>query len=308
MLLFVFHQAVEVLKKSGSVVRLCLERYLRGPKFEQLQQAIAANESTSTASTTATTIGASPAMQHRPPSSQSQHRDGAVKTPSLMRRPSFNADASSAGITASGHVARKLLTNARDSLETRTSNAATDEFGHPVDSSMVEELMVQTTTHGAAGHTPVALVAPISPPLPTSNVPSHHHHQHHHLQSHHQQQQPAAAAAAAAQSAGRQQHKYWVEPVLTADIEDAIRQHWRAVMPPDTRIIVAQIRKFAASSGLGISLEGTVDVEGGMEVRPHHYIRSILPEGPVGQNGQLRSSDELLGEFYDCLNDIRQSL
>jgi len=35
-------------------------------------------------------------------------------------------------------------------------------------------------------------------------------------------------------------------------------------------------------------------VENGQEVRPHHYIRSILPEGPVGQNGTLRSGDELL--------------
>lgn len=38
------HQAVDVLKQSGATVRLCLERYLRGPKYEQLQQAIAANE------------------------------------------------------------------------------------------------------------------------------------------------------------------------------------------------------------------------------------------------------------------------
>jgi len=38
-----------------------------------------------------------------------------------------------------------------------------------------------------------------------------------------------------------------------------------------------------------------VDVECGREVRPHHYIRSILPEGPVGQNGLLHSGDELLG-------------
>jgi hypothetical protein len=57
---------------------------------------------------------------------------------------------------------------------------------------------------------------------------------------------------------------------------------------------VAQLKKFAEGSGLGISLEGTVDVENGQEVRPHHYIRSILPEGPVGQNGTLRSGDELL--------------
>lgn len=54
------------------------------------------------------------------------------------------------------------------------------------------------------------------------------------------------------------------------------------------------MKKFAEGSGLGISLEGTVDVENGQEVRPHHYIRSILPEGPVGQNGTLRSGDELL--------------
>lgn len=57
---------------------------------------------------------------------------------------------------------------------------------------------------------------------------------------------------------------------------------------------IAQIRKSTVGSGLGISLEGTVDVENGKEVRPHHYIRSILPEGPVGVSGILRSADELL--------------
>lgn len=45
---------------------------------------------------------------------------------------------------------------------------------------------------------------------------------------------------------------------------------------------------------LGISLEGTVDIEDGREVRPHHYIRSILPNGPVGVNGRLVGGDELL--------------
>lgn len=37
-------QAVEVLRNSGNIVKLCLERYLHGPKYEQLQQAIAASE------------------------------------------------------------------------------------------------------------------------------------------------------------------------------------------------------------------------------------------------------------------------
>lgn len=38
------HEAVEVLRNTGQTVVLCLERYLRGPKYEQLQQAIAASE------------------------------------------------------------------------------------------------------------------------------------------------------------------------------------------------------------------------------------------------------------------------
>ena len=35
-------------------------------------------------------------------------------------------------------------------------------------------------------------------------------------------------------------------------------------------------------------------MEDGIEVRPHHYIRSILPKGPVGMNGILCRGDELL--------------
>ncbi|NXF48393.1 MPDZ protein, partial [Oceanites oceanicus] len=48
---------------------------------------------------------------------------------------------------------------------------------------------------------------------------------------------------------------------------------------------VAVVNKFSESSGLGISLEATVG---------HHFIRSILPEGPVGRSGKLFSGDELL--------------
>ena len=57
---------------------------------------------------------------------------------------------------------------------------------------------------------------------------------------------------------------------------------------------VAFLRKSDKDSGLGISLEGTVDVEEGQEVRPHHYIRSILPGGPVGTERTLQPGDELL--------------
>ena len=56
----------------------------------------------------------------------------------------------------------------------------------------------------------------------------------------------------------------------------------------------ALIRKFRESGGLGISLEGTVDMVDKQETRSHHYIRAILPDGAVGVEGSLRSGDEIL--------------
>ena len=65
-------------------------------------------------------------------------------------------------------------------------------------------------------------------------------------------------------------------------------------MGPQYEIVVAQMSKFKPNGGLGISLEGTVEKVDGAEQNPHHYIRSVLPDGPVGQNGRLQSGDELL--------------
>nr|XP_023015491.1 patj homolog [Leptinotarsa decemlineata] len=75
------------------------------------------------------------------------------------------------------------------------------------------------------------------------------------------------------------------------DLETVIKRKWQGIIGSGADIVVANLTKL---KGLGISLEGTVDVEGGVELRPHHYIRSILPEGPVGQNGKLSPGDELL--------------
>lgn len=88
----------------------------------------------------------------------------------------------------------------------------------------------------------------------------------------------------------------FIEENFEGDLSDnptevTIKKKWESIVGEDTEIVVAHLTKL---KGLGISLEGTVDVEGGVELRPHHYIRSILPEGPVGQNGQLNSGDELL--------------
>lgn len=170
-------QAVEVLRSSGNVVKLCLERYLHGPKFEQLQQAIAASE-------------LKPAITSSPP-----------------------------------RVPRFPLTEEGD---------YTDD--------MVDEEPVETKND--------------------------------HL--------------------GYLKQKQSEITELTVAIEEAIKAKWLKIMGPDTDIVIAQLTKYGERGGLGISLEGTVDVEDGQEVRPHHYIRSILPEGPVGRNGKLRSGDELL--------------
>ncbi|NXQ35759.1 MPDZ protein, partial [Alaudala cheleensis] len=72
---------------------------------------------------------------------------------------------------------------------------------------------------------------------------------------------------------------------LTSTEEAAAKIKWQRIMGSNYEIVVAVVHKFSESSGLGISLEATVG---------HHFIRSILPEGPVGRSGKLFSGDELL--------------
>ncbi|NP_001179820.2 multiple PDZ domain protein [Bos taurus] len=83
-------------------------------------------------------------------------------------------------------------------------------------------------------------------------------------------------------------------PLVSAEreeIEDAQQQEaalltkWQRIMGINYEIVVAHVSKFSENSGLGISLEATVG---------HHFIRSVLPEGPVGHSGKLFSGDELL--------------
>ncbi|CAD6192509.1 unnamed protein product [Caenorhabditis auriculariae] len=71
---------------------------------------------------------------------------------------------------------------------------------------------------------------------------------------------------------------------------------WKRRVPEEVDIMVAVIKpdRKAADGGLGISLEGTVDVVNGHQLCPHHYIESIRENGPVAQSGVLQSGDELL--------------
>ncbi|ERE83918.1 multiple PDZ domain protein-like isoform 1 [Cricetulus griseus] len=82
-------------------------------------------------------------------------------------------------------------------------------------------------------------------------------------------------------------------PLLSTQLEEAedVQQEaalltkWQRIMGINYEIVVAHVSKFSENSGLGISLEATVG---------HHFIRSVLPEGPVGHSGKLFSGDELL--------------
>uniref|UniRef100_A0A4W3JV42 Multiple PDZ domain protein n=1 Tax=Callorhinchus milii TaxID=7868 RepID=A0A4W3JV42_CALMI len=76
-----------------------------------------------------------------------------------------------------------------------------------------------------------------------------------------------------------------VASCLSTSEEENIRTKWQQNLGVTYEIVVTHVIKFSESSGLGISLEATVG---------HHYIRSILPEGPVGLNGKIYSGDELL--------------
>lgn len=252
------HQAVDVLKQSGSVVQLCLERYLRGPKFEQLQQAILANElkpSTPNTPPQSRTHGGLHESMSSIQRKTSKHPNATIDEMetsfSHERLPTKKANIEPIPVlsTFGSSSTRKKLVHARDSIETKLShlNGADDALESAVDDE--DDEFAPTNPFGGSYR---------APPPPHFDTPG--------------------------------------EQNLSEDTRLAIVSKWTAILGSDVDIIVAQIRKFAASSGLGISLEGTVDVEGGKEVRPHHYIRSILPEGPVGRNGLLHSGDELLGK------------
>ncbi|KAM9426794.1 LOW QUALITY PROTEIN: multiple PDZ domain protein [Pholidichthys leucotaenia] len=72
---------------------------------------------------------------------------------------------------------------------------------------------------------------------------------------------------------------------LTPSEEEELMKKWQEILCPSNEVVVAQVEKFTENSGLGISLEANSG---------HHYIRSVLPEGPVGRCGKLFSGDELL--------------
>ena len=82
------------------------------------------------------------------------------------------------------------------------------------------------------------------------------------------------------------------EPTLLNS--ERAREYWQRVLGDKYEIVVAKFSKFEECSGLGISLEGMIVEEPGEEPKLHHYIESILKQGPVGRSGVLQPGDQIL--------------
>lgn len=122
---------------------------------------------------------------------------------------------------------------------------------------------------------------------------------------------PSQARANSSDSSCNKGSGATVIPIVNDSIKDRatmeLVEKWAQIIGPEFDIIVAKVTKFCHDGGLGISLEGTIDIENGQEVRPHHYINSILETGPVGRNRLLRKGDELLEVNGIRLHGLRHS-
>ncbi|XP_077462273.1 multiple PDZ domain protein isoform X4 [Stigmatopora argus] len=72
---------------------------------------------------------------------------------------------------------------------------------------------------------------------------------------------------------------------LTLAEEEDLRMRWQRAVGPRYEVIVCQMERFSETSGLGISLEARAG---------HHYLCSVLPEGPIGQSGKIFTGDQIL--------------
>lgn len=234
------HQAVEILRNTDIAVKLTLERFLRGRKYEHLQVALI------------DTSAASAAAASNPQLSQCHQRCSMVQSPSVTTLSicAAKSDADSM-VTECGECG---IDPEMESATTFDSNVFLLENGDCSENGLYENGAVIAAMASSAGATPLR-----------ENM-----------------ELVFDSRGEEVRSASQM-----VTPIVEID---PVIELWQRQMG-NSRVIFADIQKL---SGLGISLEGTVEVEGGVEVRPHHYIRSILEDGPVGRNGTLKPGDELL--------------
>ncbi len=85
------------------------------------------------------------------------------------------------------------------------------------------------------------------------------------------------------------------------EIHKILEDKWHS--STGNEIICHEIDKLNTSC-LGISLEGTVDIENGQETHSHHYIRSIQKDGPIDKCQRFEICDELLEINGNILHNI----
>ncbi|XP_074486314.1 multiple PDZ domain protein isoform X2 [Sebastes fasciatus] len=89
----------------------------------------------------------------------------------------------------------------------------------------------------------------------------------------------------AAYANGRPRHNSRNGVKLAPAEEEDLRKRWQHAVGQRYEVIVCQLERFGETSGLGISLEARAG---------HHYLCSVLPEGPVGQSGKISTGDQIL--------------
>ncbi|KAI6219250.1 PDZ domain containing protein [Aphelenchoides besseyi] len=75
------------------------------------------------------------------------------------------------------------------------------------------------------------------------------------------------------------------------------KKYWETKLGPDYEIVQVDLipdKYQDEDAGLGLSLEGTVDIVNGASLCPHHYIESLRKDGPASKTGLLKAGDELL--------------
>lgn len=237
------HQAVEILRNTGIIVNLTLERFLRGRKYEHLQVALTEIKSETQSQPSLPPSPSIATLSWAPPKSDADSADTEDGAECQIECEL----ASHATFDSNMSMVLDNCENNHINDEDSTPNGSNDN-GIPIGNGVHDSDpdAAEASEDGASINCDSENLA--SPDSSKPNTPT---------------------------------------PTPSVNSTNAL---WRSEYP-EREIIMTDINKL---SGLGISLEGTVDVECGVEKRPHHFIRSILEDGPVGKDGKLKPGDELL--------------
>ncbi|XP_037947727.1 patj homolog [Teleopsis dalmanni] len=249
------HQAVEILRNTDIEVHLTLERFLRGRKFEHLQVAL-------------TELKGDTQSQVSLPASPS------IATLSWLPPKS---DADSIATDGGTAILDYGELPSRDTVESNMSSMLDRSDHSNVGSNKLLKTPTTPVANGNATHVN-------GNGLDSGNDTDEYHHEVPHKQLIRQYSTTKMVKI----------ENVTTTVSVTMPTSGAAMKTMTAITPKTPTLSPSVESLKVAWKSLGISLEGTVDVECGIEKRPHHYIRSILEDGPVGRQGILKPGDELL--------------